>query len=89
VRIRILQASEGVIRGISLGHFLPGLTYDVEESIGAHLIASGAAVQVEDGGAELLVGSEDDDTSPMLFGGVSVSQPPLDEVADRPRWKRH
>jgi len=42
VRIRILKHSTGILAGVSLSQFLPGLVYEVPASLGTFLIGEHA-----------------------------------------------
>jgi hypothetical protein len=85
LRIRIRRAIAGVIDGVSLSHLLPGLAYDVSESLGGYLVTCGDA-EVAPATAPV-VDPADDDTDSAIFGGVIVA-PPLDRASDRPPRKR-
>jgi hypothetical protein len=84
LRIRIRRAIAGVIDGVSLSHLLPGLAYEVSESLGGYLVTCGDA-EVAPATAPV-VDPSDDDTDSAIFGGVIVAPP--DRAADRPRPRR-
>src|SRR5258705_12678762 len=46
MRVRILKPSAGIMDGVSLSHLLPGLTYDVEPSLGHYLTLNQYAEEV-------------------------------------------
>lgn len=46
MRVLILHRVGGMVRGVHLSEFLPGLFYDVDEAVSSHLIAVRAAVEV-------------------------------------------
>jgi hypothetical protein len=68
--------------GVSLSHFLPGLSYEVSDSLGGYLITNGAAEEVF--AAVTLVDPAQDSSESAIFGGVSVAKP-LDAAADSPQ----
>ena len=68
--------------GVSLGHFVPGLSYEVSDSLGGYLITNGAAEEVF--AAVTLVNPAQDSSESAIFGGVSVAKP-LDTAADDPQ----
>jgi hypothetical protein len=77
--------------GVSLSHFVPGLSYEVPDSLGGYLITNGAAEEVF--ASVTLIDPAQDSSESAIFGGVSVARP-LDTAADRsqpaasPRRKR-
>jgi len=61
----------GIMDGVSLSHFVPGLSYEVSDSLGGYLITNGAAEEVF---ASAPLSDPDEDVSDSaIFGGVSVS----------------
>jgi len=86
LRIRIRRAIAGVIDGVSLSHLLPGLSYEVSDSLGGYLVVSGDAEEIP--ASAPVVESGEDETDTSIFGGVIVAPPPLERAADRPRRKR-
>ena len=85
MRIRILKQSEGVLDGVSLSRFVPGLIYEVLVSLGAFLVAEEAAE--EDATSTIAVVIPLTKESASLRGGISV--PSLaDRAADRPRRRK-
>ena len=66
MRVRILQAMAGVLDGVSLGHLVPGRTYDLDESLAGYLVSIRSAEAVPE--AELLVSENSDE---LLFEHVS------------------
>ena len=88
MRIRIRQAIAGIVDGVSLSHFVPGLTYDVSDSLGGYLVSSGDADEVP--ASTPVVESTDDSTDSAIFGGVIVASQfdRVDRAADKPRPMR-
>jgi hypothetical protein len=88
VRIRIRRAIAGIVDGISLGHFVPGLTYDVSDSLGGYLVSSGDADEVP--ASTPVVESTDDSSDSAIFGGVIVASQfdRVDRAADKARPRR-
>ena len=39
MRVRILQSPAGILDGITLSAFAPGVSYDVEPALGYHLVS--------------------------------------------------
>ena len=72
----------GIMDGVSLSHIVPGLTYEVSDSLGGYLVTNGAAEEVF---ASAALSDPDDDIVPdsAIFGGVSVTWP-LETAADNP-----
>jgi len=72
VRIRILKSMAGVLDRVSLGHLVPGLTYDVEESLGAYLVSTHCAEELPFG--EALNGEGKDETlAEHVTRGVTIT----------------
>lgn len=91
VRIHILKPMAGVLDGVSLGHLEPGLTYEVEESLGAYLVSTQSAEEVAFGDSRIM-DSKDDTLIEHVARGVTVTNTtqPLERVVshDRPRKPR-
>jgi hypothetical protein len=68
--------------GVSLSHFVPGLSYEVPDSLGGYLITNGSAEEVF--AAVTLINPAQDSSESAIFGGVSVAKP-LETAADYPR----
>ena len=68
--------------GVSLSHFVPGLSYEVPTSLGGYLITNGAAEEIF--AAVTLIDPAQDSSESAIFGGISVAKP-LDIAADDPR----
>jgi hypothetical protein len=91
VRIRILKQMAGVLDGVSLGHLEPGLTYDVEESLGAYLVSTQSAEEVAFAHSDIM-DSKDEALIEHVARGVTITSAtrPLERVVshDRPRKSR-
>jgi hypothetical protein len=85
VRIRIRRELAGIIDGVSLSHFVPGLCYDVSDSLGGYLVSSGDADEVS--ASTPVAEPTDDSTDSAIFGGVIVASQ-FDRAEDRLRPKR-
>ena len=85
MRIRIRREIAGIIDRVNLSHFLPGLCYDVSESLGGYLVSSGDADEVP--ASTPVAAPTDDSTDSAIFGGVIVARQ-FDRADDRPRQKR-
>ena len=80
----------GVLDGVSLGHLEPGLTYEVEESLGAYLVSTQSAEEIAFGDSRIM-DSKDDTLIEHVARGVTVTTTqPLERVVshDRPRKSR-
>ena len=87
MRVRITKALTGVIEGRRLSEFLPGFIYDVDEAVGAQLIAFNAAIEVRSTDPAPATDSKDVDVDlARLSGGVHVLPP--DKADDRRRIER-
>jgi hypothetical protein len=90
VRVRILKPMAGVLDGVSLGHLIPGLTYEVEESLGSYLVSTQSAEEVAFDDSRV-VDSKDEALLEHVARGVTItSTQPLERVVshDRPRKSR-
>lgn len=85
MRIRIRRPIVGIIDGVSLSHFMPGLLYDVSDSLGGYLVSSSDADEVP--ASTPLEDRSDESTDSAIFGGVIVASQ-FDRAADRPSAKR-
>ena len=86
VRIRLRRAMVGIMDGVSLSHFVPGLTYEVSDSLGGYLVTNGAAEEVF--ASVPLSDPGEDVTDSAIFGGVSVTWPLEAAADDRPSTTR-
>ena len=80
----------GVLDGVSLGHLEPGLTYEVDESLGAYLVSTEAAEEIAFDDSRI-VDSKDETLIEHVARGVTVtSTQPLEKVVshDRPTKSR-
>ena len=84
VKIRILEAMAGVMDGHSLTQFLPGFIYDVDETLGAQLVAMKIATEVRSSDSPTNPGEETD--MDRLTGGVQVV--PRNKADERPERRR-
>ena len=80
MRVLITKALTGVIEGRRLSEFLPGFIYDVDEVVGAQLIAFNAAIEVRSTDPAPATDSKDVDLA-RLSGGIRVFPP--DKADDR------
>jgi hypothetical protein len=83
----MLKLMVGVLDGVSLSRLVPGLTYDVEDSLARYLITCGSAEETASTRAALVVPVDDPYIS-HLTGGITVTQvspPPKAVAADHPR----
>ena len=87
MRVRIRKRVEGIVQGVSLSHLVPGLTYDLDSTLGGYLVTVGAAEAVTLKSPALIIPLEGDDVLNKALGGISVSQ--IEEAADTPPRKRH
>ena len=91
MRIRIVKQMAGVLDGVSLGHLEPGLTYEVEESLGAYLVSTQSAEEVAFADSQIM-DSKDEALIDHVARGVTITNTtqPLERVVshDRPRKPR-
>jgi hypothetical protein len=89
VRIRILKPMAGVLDGVSLGHLEPGLTYEVEESLGAYLVSTQSAEEIAFGDSRIM-DSKDDTLIEHVARGVTVTNAtqPLERVVSHDRRRK-
>jgi hypothetical protein len=87
MRVRILEASEGILDGVSLAHLTPGLTYDLEPSLAHHLTANGCAEELLPSARALVIPLDNARAYLQLTRGVTVVSP-LTEAADKPPRRR-
>jgi hypothetical protein len=85
----MIKPMVGVLDKISLSRLVPGLMYDIEESLARYLITCGAAEETAATRPALVVPVDDVDDPYIahLTGGVTVTQvspPPKDVAADHP-----
>jgi hypothetical protein len=86
VRVRIRKRLEGIVQGVSLSHLVPGLTYDLDPTLGGYLVSIAAAEAVSSKSPALIIPLEGEDGLNNALGGVSVSQ--VAEAADKPPRQR-
>jgi hypothetical protein len=46
MRVRILQRPSGVLEGVTLSAFIPGVSYDVDPLLGSHLVSTRCAEEL-------------------------------------------
>jgi hypothetical protein len=91
MRVRIIQRPAGIIEGVSLSAFIPGLRYDVNQSLGHYLVSQRFAEELSDTAPVLIVPM---DATPTLYspfqGGVHIEQPEgtRDKADHRPPQRR-
>jgi hypothetical protein len=71
MRVRIVKTMAGVLDGVSLGHLIPGVTYEVEDSLGAYLVSTRSAEPVPDTYSHG-IGSGDDALIEHVTRGVTI-----------------
>lgn len=81
MRIRIRRPIAGVIDGVSLSHFEPGLSYEVTDSLGGYLVSTGDA---EAAPATVQIEPVEEPSDYRAFGGIVIA-PSRDDAADKPR----
>jgi len=72
MRVRILKPSAGIMDGVSLSHLLPGLTYDVEPSLGHYLTLNQYAEEVPSATPAAVIPVDDLRAFNDLAGSVSI-----------------
>jgi len=83
VRVRILKPSAGIIERVSLSSLLPGLTYELPESLGTFLVGKRTAEEVVPTPG-IVVPLDNPDAFHQIIGGVTVLHP-REQTGDRPR----
>jgi hypothetical protein len=72
VRIRIVKPVAGVLDGVSLGHLIPGLTYDLDESLAGYLVSTRSAEAVPESDSSILENT-DDALMEHVIRGVTIT----------------
>ena len=72
MRIRIVKPVAGVLDGVSLGHLIPGLTYDLDESLAGYLVSTRCAEVVPDSDSSILENT-DDALMEHVIRGVTIT----------------
>jgi hypothetical protein len=85
VRVRILKPSEGILDGVSLGHLIPGLTYEVDRAVGRHLVQMKHAEEISTATPGLVVPLDNPHAFEQLTKGVTVNFEPSHQADDRDR----
>lgn len=91
VRVRVLRSMAGVLDRVSLGHLVPGLAYDLDESLAGYLVSIRSAEAVP--ATESPVSENGDESLFEHVGrGVTITnrghQPERAVGHDRPRRTR-
>jgi hypothetical protein len=71
----------GIVDGVSLSHLVPGLAYEVSDSLGGYLVSSGDAEELP--ASATVVEPADGSCDSAIFGGVSVTSQ-FERAADKP-----
>jgi hypothetical protein len=87
MRVRIVKAAEGIVDGVSVGHLIPGLTYDVPASVAHYLITKRCAEEVPLTRSALVVPLDNARAYEQLTRGVSVVLPRR-QPSNRPPRRR-
>lgn len=76
--------------GVSLGHLVPGLTYEVGQSLGTWLISRGIAEELAHESQALVIPLDNPRAFEQLTRGVSVVPPPAiaAEKAEKPKTEK-
>jgi hypothetical protein len=89
LRLLVTQRLSGSIDGIRLDRFQPGAVYEVGSTLGAYLLAVGAAEPVEDDTPAEAPAPERQLFGPIVQGhAYTVPRLVPHQAADRPRKKR-
>jgi len=83
----MLKPAAGILDGVSLGHLVPGLIYELEPVTANFLIAQGYAEELASGEPALVIPLDNPTIFSQLLGGVSVTTHRA-EAADKGRRKR-
>jgi hypothetical protein len=84
VRVRILKPSEGILDGVSLGHLIPGLVYEVDAAVGRHLVQMKHAEAISTTTPGLVIPLDNPQEFEQLTRGVTVVSE-FHQAADRER----
>ena len=88
LRLLVTQQLSGSIDGIRLDRFRPGTVYEVGSTVGAYLLAIGAAEPVDDATPAAVPSPEHQLFGPVVEGHAYTLPHLLrDKAADRPRKK--
>jgi hypothetical protein len=88
LRLLVTQRLSGSIDGIRLDRFRPGSVYEVGTTVGAYLLAVGAAEPVEEDTPAEAPSPEHQLFGPVVEGhAYTLPQLVRDKAADRPRKK--
>ena len=80
MRIRIRKPIAGIVQGVSLGHLIPGVIYDVDSTLGGYLVSIDAADALPSTHPALVIPLEAPEDFEKALGGVSVTR--LNEAND-------
>src|SRR5262249_54855510 len=81
MRVRIVKPMAGIIDGVSLGRFIPTLTYEVGASLGHHLIAIGGATAIAPSDPSSAITLDWSIDEAHVVGGVTIV-PPTKQIDD-------
>ena len=81
MRIRIRKPIAGIVQGVSLGHLIPGVIYDVDSTLAGYLVSIDAADALPSTHPALVIPLEAPEDFEKALGGVSVTR--LNEANDR------
>ena len=87
MRVRILQPTVGIVDGVSLGHLIPGLVYDLKPITANYLISQGCAEGLPASEPAIVTLPDDPTFFSRVLGGIRVTAPRA-EAADKPRVRR-
>lgn len=92
--VRILKPMAGVLDGVSLGHLVPGLTYDLDESLAGYLVSIRSADAVPEADSPVAENT-DDSLLEHVIRGVTITNTSRQieravghDLPRRPRRKR-
>ena len=74
MRVRITHRMSGVVGGVGLSRFEPGVTYEVDDRTGAELVSMGSEV-VHQSDSRTIGPREVSASHERLTGGISVTPP--------------
>ena len=85
MRVRMLKAAHGVVDRVALSNLVPGLSYDLAESVGRYLIALHCAEELSSSQPALIVPLDEAGVFEAMSGGIHVVE---SEAADHPARRR-
>lgn len=87
MRVRILKPSVGIVDGVSLGHLIPGLIYDLEPITANYLVSQCCAEELPASEPAIVTRPDNPTFFSLLLGGIRATLPRA-EASDKSRARR-